>query len=170
MLTGFVSSNASCAAVMLAVTLPVWAQAPSPELAVLWYRTTQGCPDAPDISTTTSLQYDFVTAVLVSDTAEQNGGKGRFALCGGDATSGRLRKMYDGIRPEQPVSCVPQDGRSSSTPEGRIRRRAPITHSPKINTAANGIELERLSAVRQPHPDSSPAVLVTLGDSPPPPG
>ncbi len=52
------------------------------------------------ISTNTPLPYDFVTAVLVGDTADQNGGKGRFALYGGDATVGTLTTMYDGIRPE----------------------------------------------------------------------
>jgi len=55
-----------------------------------------------DISTNTSLRHDFVTAVLVGDTAEQNNGRGRFALYGGDATSGLLREMYDGMRPERP--------------------------------------------------------------------
>jgi hypothetical protein len=55
-----------------------------------------------DISTNTSLRHDFVTAVLVGDTAEQNNGRGRFALYGGDATSGLLREMYDGVRPERP--------------------------------------------------------------------
>jgi non-reducing end alpha-L-arabinofuranosidase len=54
------------------------------------------------ISTNTPLGYDFVTAVLVGDTADKNGGKGRFALYGGDATSGALMTMYDGIRPEKP--------------------------------------------------------------------
>ena len=54
------------------------------------------------ISTNTSLQHDFVTAVLVGDTADQNSGAGRFALYGGDATSGLLSEMYDGIRPERP--------------------------------------------------------------------
>ncbi len=55
-----------------------------------------------NISSNTPLAHDFVTAVLVGDTAERNGGKGRFALYGGDATSGALRTMYDGIRPERP--------------------------------------------------------------------
>jgi hypothetical protein len=40
--------------------------------------------------------------VLVGDTADKNGGKGRFALYGGDATTGVLKTMYDGIRPERP--------------------------------------------------------------------
>jgi hypothetical protein len=57
---------------------------------------------ADDISTNTPLAHDFVTAVLVGDTADRNGGKGRFALYGGDATSGELKTMYDGIRPERP--------------------------------------------------------------------
>jgi non-reducing end alpha-L-arabinofuranosidase len=55
-----------------------------------------------NISTSTPLLYDFVTAVVVGDTADKNEGKGRFALYGGDATSGALKQMYDGIRPEKP--------------------------------------------------------------------
>jgi non-reducing end alpha-L-arabinofuranosidase len=55
-----------------------------------------------NISTSTPLPYDFVTAVVVGDTADKNQGKGRFALYGGDATSGALKQMYDGIRPEKP--------------------------------------------------------------------
>ncbi len=54
------------------------------------------------ISTNTPLHHEFVTAALVGDTAEKNGGKGRFALYGGDATTGTLKEMYDGIRPEKP--------------------------------------------------------------------
>jgi hypothetical protein len=53
-----------------------------------------------NISTNTPLLHDFVTAVLVGDTVDQNQGKGRFALYGGDATNGSLTTMYDGIRPE----------------------------------------------------------------------
>jgi non-reducing end alpha-L-arabinofuranosidase len=55
-----------------------------------------------NISTNTPLRYDFVTAVVVGDTADKNGGRGRFALYGGDATAGALKEMYDGIRPEKP--------------------------------------------------------------------
>ncbi|HKO93415.1 MAG TPA: arabinofuranosidase catalytic domain-containing protein [Polyangiaceae bacterium] len=55
-----------------------------------------------NISTNTPLLYDFVTAVVVGDTADKNQGKGRFALYGGDATTGALQEMYDGIRPEKP--------------------------------------------------------------------
>ncbi len=55
-----------------------------------------------NISTNTPLRYDFVTALVVGDTADKNQGKGRFALYGGDATSGALTTMYDGIRPEKP--------------------------------------------------------------------
>lgn len=55
-----------------------------------------------NISTNTPLLHDFVTAVLVGDTAAANNGRGRFALYGGDATSGPLKTMYDGIRPEKP--------------------------------------------------------------------
>jgi hypothetical protein len=52
-----------------------------------------------NISTNTPLKFPFVTAILVGDTAAQNGGKGRFALYGADATTGNLKTMYDGIRP-----------------------------------------------------------------------
>jgi len=55
-----------------------------------------------NISSNTPLKHDFVTAVVVGDTKDKNGGKGRFALYGGDATSGVLKTMYDGIRPEKP--------------------------------------------------------------------
>jgi hypothetical protein len=55
-----------------------------------------------EISTNTPLEHDFVTAILVGDTADKNAGKGRFALYGGDATTGTLTTMYDGIRPEKP--------------------------------------------------------------------
>jgi non-reducing end alpha-L-arabinofuranosidase len=55
-----------------------------------------------NISTSTPLKYDFVTAMVVGDTADKNGGKGRFAVYGGDATSGAVKTMYDGIRPEKP--------------------------------------------------------------------
>jgi Alpha-L-arabinofuranosidase B, catalytic len=52
-----------------------------------------------NISTNTPLKFDFVTAVLVGDTAAQNAGKGRLALYGSDATAGTLKTLYDGIRP-----------------------------------------------------------------------
>jgi len=52
-----------------------------------------------NISSNTPLKFPFVTAVVVGDTAAQNGGRGRFALYGGDATSGVLKTMYDGQRP-----------------------------------------------------------------------
>ncbi len=54
------------------------------------------------ISTNTTLFHDFVTGVIIGDTADKNGGKGRFAIYGGDATTGTLKEMYDGIRPEKP--------------------------------------------------------------------
>lgn len=54
-----------------------------------------------NISTNTPLQYDFVNAVVVGDTADKNGGKGRFAIYGGDATAPTIKEMYDGIRPEK---------------------------------------------------------------------
>jgi non-reducing end alpha-L-arabinofuranosidase len=59
-----------------------------------------------NIATATPLKYDFVNAVVVGDTQEKNGGKGRFAVYGGDATAGPLKEMYDGIRPEK-VGYVP---------------------------------------------------------------
>jgi hypothetical protein len=55
-----------------------------------------------NISTNTPLQHDFVTAVVVGDTADKNAGQGRFALYGGDATTPDIKEMYDGIRPEKP--------------------------------------------------------------------
>lgn len=55
-----------------------------------------------NISTNKPLKYDFVTGVLLGDTRDKNSGKGRFALYGGDATSGALQTLYDGIRPEKP--------------------------------------------------------------------
>ena len=55
-----------------------------------------------NISTNKKLPYDFVTGVLLGDTKDKNSGKGRFAIYGGDATSGTLQTMYDGIRPEKP--------------------------------------------------------------------
>jgi non-reducing end alpha-L-arabinofuranosidase len=54
------------------------------------------------ISTNTALKFNFVTAVVVGYTQAENAGKGRFALYGGDATSGTLKAMYDGIRPAKP--------------------------------------------------------------------
>lgn len=55
-----------------------------------------------NISTAVPMKYDFVSAVVVGDTADKNGGKGRFAVYGGDATAGSLIETYDGIRPEKP--------------------------------------------------------------------
>jgi hypothetical protein len=52
-----------------------------------------------DISTNMTLKFDFVTAVVVGDVASANGGKGRFALYGGDATAGTLTTEWDGVRP-----------------------------------------------------------------------
>jgi hypothetical protein len=59
-----------------------------------------------NISTNRPLKFNFVTAVLLGDTGEKNGGKGRFALygadaSGADATYGKIATMYDGIRPEK---------------------------------------------------------------------
>lgn len=55
-----------------------------------------------NISTNTTLAFDYVTAAIVGDTRQRNGGKGRFAVYGGDATNGPITTMYDGIRPEKP--------------------------------------------------------------------
>ncbi len=55
-----------------------------------------------NISTNKPLKFDYVTAIVLGDTRDKNSGKGRFALFGGDATSGTLQTMYDGIRPEKP--------------------------------------------------------------------
>jgi hypothetical protein len=65
-----------------------------------------------NISTNTSLKYDFVTAVVVGDTADKNNGKGRFALYGGDATAPTIKEMYDGIRPEK-LGYVPMQKQGS---------------------------------------------------------
>jgi non-reducing end alpha-L-arabinofuranosidase len=54
------------------------------------------------ISTNTPLRFDFVTGVVIGDTADKNGGRGRFAIYGGNAQAGNLQVMYDGIRPEKP--------------------------------------------------------------------
>ncbi|HTV17706.1 MAG TPA: arabinofuranosidase catalytic domain-containing protein [Polyangiaceae bacterium] len=54
------------------------------------------------ISSNTPLRLPFVTGVVVGDTADRNGGRGRFAIYGGNATIGTLKTLYDGIRPEKP--------------------------------------------------------------------
>jgi hypothetical protein len=54
---------------------------------------------AQGIASNTNLRFNFVTAVVVGDVASQNGGLGRFALFGADATNGPLRVEYDGQRP-----------------------------------------------------------------------
>jgi non-reducing end alpha-L-arabinofuranosidase len=55
-----------------------------------------------NISTSLPMTFDFVTGIVVGDTADKNGGKGRFAVYGGDATVTATTQMYDGIRPEKP--------------------------------------------------------------------
>jgi hypothetical protein len=52
-----------------------------------------------NVSTNMPLKFNFVTAILLGDTAAKNAGLGRFALLGSDATSGTLQTMYDGMRP-----------------------------------------------------------------------
>jgi hypothetical protein len=51
-----------------------------------------------NISTNTPLKFDFVTALIVGYAMTAQTG-GRFANYGGDATTGTLKTMYDGIRP-----------------------------------------------------------------------
>ncbi len=65
-----------------------------------------------NISTNPILKYDFVTAVVIGDTADKNNGLGRFALYGGDATTGTLQNLYDGIRPEK-TGYVPMQKQGS---------------------------------------------------------
>ena len=61
-----------------------------------------------DIPTNTVLNTDFITAIVVGDSCTGKAGcagtgpsypNGRFALYGGDATTGTLKTLYDGIRP-----------------------------------------------------------------------
>jgi hypothetical protein len=53
-----------------------------------------------NISTNTPLKFTFVTDAIVGDVSSQNGGMGRFAVYGGDATAANcLTTEYDGIRP-----------------------------------------------------------------------
>jgi hypothetical protein len=59
-----------------------------------------------NISTNPPMKFDYVTAIVLGDTNEKNGGKGRFALYGADAQGkdskwGKLGCLYDGIRPEK---------------------------------------------------------------------
>jgi hypothetical protein len=70
-----------------------------------------------NISTNKKLPFDFVTGFVIGDTRDKNGGKGRFALYGADATGvdatyGKLAVMYDGIRPEKP-GYVPMNKQGS---------------------------------------------------------
>jgi hypothetical protein len=55
--------------------------------------------NAQRIASNLALRFLFVTALIIGDTAAQNAGRGRFAIYGGDATTGPLTSMYDGIRP-----------------------------------------------------------------------
>ena len=54
------------------------------------------------ITTNTPIRVPFVMGVVVGDTRDKNGGRGRFAIYGGDATFGALKTLYDGIRPAKP--------------------------------------------------------------------
>src|SRR6185437_5686304 len=64
------------------------------------WNTTGPANNTQTIASNTPLRYNYVTAILVGDTAAQNSGQGRFALYGGNAASGGLTTMYDGIRPK----------------------------------------------------------------------
>jgi non-reducing end alpha-L-arabinofuranosidase len=64
------------------------------------------------ISTNTPLKTDFVTVVIAGYSASENGGKGRFAVWGGDAAAGAIKTMYDGIRPEK-IGYVPMTKQGS---------------------------------------------------------
>jgi hypothetical protein len=101
------------------------------------------------ISTNKPLKFDYVTAVLVGDTADKNNGKGRFALYGADAQGldaslGKLTCMYDGIRPEK-TGYVPMQkqgslilgtgGDNSSGGGGRFYEGATIA-GPALSNAA----------------------------------
>jgi hypothetical protein len=55
--------------------------------------------NAQKVTSNTACLFNFVTALIIGDVASQNGGKGRFAIFGGDATTGVLKSMYDGQRP-----------------------------------------------------------------------
>jgi hypothetical protein len=74
-----------------------------------------------NISTNTPLKLPFITAVLVGDSCTGVAGcgtsptaksGGRFALYGGDATTGTLKSMYDGIRPQK-AGYVPMQKQGS---------------------------------------------------------
>jgi hypothetical protein len=54
------------------------------------------------ITTNMPVLFDFVTAMLVGDVQSMNGGQGRFALYGADATNGQLITEWDGVRPGKP--------------------------------------------------------------------
>jgi hypothetical protein len=96
-----------------------------------------------NISTNLSLPHDYITGVLVGDTAEKNGGDGRFALYGGDAQAGELATMYDGIRPEKP-GYVPMQkqgsivlgiaGDNSDGDGGRFYEGAIVTGAASVET------------------------------------
>jgi non-reducing end alpha-L-arabinofuranosidase len=63
------------------------------------FSTTPPLNSKQQINSNTALHFDYVTGLIVGDTASQNAGKGRFAIYGGNATAGALTQMYDGIRP-----------------------------------------------------------------------
>jgi hypothetical protein len=90
-----------------------------------------------NISTNTPVKYDFVSG---GDTAEKNGCKGRFAVHGGDGTTGVLKEMYDPrtrvVRRRPKVAQVPPAasvefvGRGLGVP--RTRPRAPERSFPTV--------------------------------------
>ena len=69
-----------------------------------------------NISTNTPLKYNFITAVRrrrsTRRCAERSAYRGRFALYGGDATTGTLKTMYDGVRPAK-TGYVPMQKQGS---------------------------------------------------------
>jgi hypothetical protein len=117
------------------------------------------------ISTNRPLKFDFVTAMLLGETAEKNGGKGRFVLYGADAsgrdaTFGKLTTMYDGIRPEKP-GYVPMNkqgsvilgtsGDNSSGGGGRFYEGA-IANGPVISKATAALLQAVLTAAKYQSP------------------
>jgi hypothetical protein len=112
------------------------------------------------ISVNKPLKFDFVTAIVVGDTAEKNCGKGRFMLYGADATGadatfGKLTVMWDGIRPEQPgyVPAIKQGslilgtgGDTSSNGGGRFYEGATATGPAITKKTANYLHAALVAA------------------------
>lgn len=78
------------------------------------WSTTQTAGASQQIASNTALHFNYVTALIIGDVASMNGGKGRFAIMGGDATSASpLKVMYDGQRPTHNVGYVNQKKQGS---------------------------------------------------------